>query len=579
MAVFSLTMKKKAPHTTKMLPLSKRFLISILFMTTLFSILSGVFLFITLPPSNQHNTLSLCFSILFGLLYYWSKKRINLHQVTIAFIIVSLLLLYIAWFLDGGFRGSTGYFSIIAIAFFIIIAPLKYRFLLLGIILFSVLTLFAIEYNYPQYITHNPNIDAHNLALLVTIISTIIIISWGLSTTKIEYEKEHNKTKEQNQALVNAHLEKSRFLANVSHEVRTPMNGVMGMASLLNETNLTEEQQEYVETIVLSSDKLLTIINQILDFSKAEAGKTELYNTAFNIEQCINNAFEICIPHAIDKQLELAYSLEKNVPRTIVGDSGKLGQVLINLIDNAIKFTLMGAIHLKIELQSEQGQLPKLLFTLEDTGIGIPTSQIKHLFESFTQVDDSTTRQHNGTGLGLAISKRLVELMEGKIWVESELGKGSTFFFIIKVNPIPNLIEKVDPLNTINNNSIKEKVALNILIVEDDKINRLLAVRLFEKIGYNADIAINGQEAVDIVSKKDYDLVFMDIQMPVMDGLTATEIIRKEHTHQPIIIAMTANAMTEDKLLCKIAGMDDFLTKPVKLNALEKMLKMWQQTL
>ncbi len=511
-------------------------------------------------------------------------------------------------------------------------------------------------------------------------------------------------------ALETARL-KSEFLANMSHEIRTPMNAIIGVSDLLNNTPLTAEQKEYVSTIRTGSETLLSLINDILDFSKIEAGKLELESQPFNLRACVEEALDLITSLAVKKDLSLAYWIDWDVPTQIIGDITRLRQTLVNLLSNAVKFTQQGDIMVKVSAQllDSSSQLPiyEFLFSVCDTGVGISKAQQDKLFQSFSQVDSSITRRYGGTGLGLAICKRLTELMKGKIWLESEEGKGSTFFFNIQqagiektastpawmqaeyfngkqllvlsdnasnrqileqffdfwsiktqylnlaeigqerlqnLKPdcalveIPTLKTKsqsiIEQLKRIKDSNqcalivitsichanlrsdlfaqclakpirpallferleqqfqheqilttnqpptaqaIKQATpsSLRILLAEDNLVNQKVALLLLKRLGFQADIANNGLEAVKAIEEQTYDVVFMDMQMPEMDGLTATRVIREQtnHPEMPWIIAMTANAMEEDKKACFDAGMNDFISKPIRPQIIKEALQ------
>ena len=424
----------------------------------------------------------------------------------------------------------------------------------------------------------------------------------GVELKLTEYAQELEKKNEELEAALATAREatqlRSRFLANMSHEIRTPMNGVLGMTDFLLATKLTTEQQEFAGSIKSSADALLALINDILDLSKMEAGKLRLDRVPFQLGATLAEVASLFALEARMKGLAFLSNFPPDLPRVVVGDPGRLRQVLRNLLGNALKFTDRGEIGIHAELLNEATNVIQFRFTVHDTGIGMTTDQQQRLFESFTQVDGSSTRRHGGTGVGLAISKQLVELLGGEIGVASEPGHGSRFWFTASFGkaapgemqtakpaalpkpPVRSVAPKVPAATPAPRPAVQKPVAvashLRILLAEDNEINQRITLRLLEKLGVPADAVVNGREAVQALEKRKYDLVLMDCQMPDMDGFEATAIVRSREvgTHTPIC-ALTANAMEGDRERCLAAGMDDYISKPVGLEKLQKAVDRW----
>ncbi len=371
---------------------------------------------------------------------------------------------------------------------------------------------------------------------------------------------------------------KSLFLANMSHELRTPMNAIIGFSSLLQKMPMQGDEKKYVDGIHRSSTALLCIINDILDISKIEAGKMVLENIPFNVRETVSSAVTIMSYSVKEKGLDLNVSIPENVPQWVRGDPTRLSQILLNLMNNAVKFTKVGHVDFSIEAAPAQGDEWALTFAVQDTGIGIGEEGLSRIMAPFEQADMSHARQYGGTGLGLSISRSLCELMNSSLQIQSEEGRGSRFFFTLHLPAIApdsrlirNLTRPLQEMQMIN--------CYQILVVDDDVTNQAVAQCLLKNLGYSCDLAADGLEAIGALHEKRYDVIFMDVQMPGLDGMETTRRIREKYPKMPWIIGLTANATNEDRALCLQAGMNDYLAKPIEQGRLKQALLKVEMTI
>ena len=537
----------------------------------------------------------LVFSLLIVSFYFFYLSRFkDMYKPISGWHVLFCHLFYIPiWFTNGGIEGPTiiAYSLILVVAMFIL--PKKYHSPFIGITIAIIMLLIFVEQLHPDWVIPYANEKVRQSDLIVTLCPYFGIIGATSSLYKRTYDIERDmlikksidleesreflsETKMQAEEATKA---KSKFLANMSHEIRTPLNGIIGTIDLMNHTTLSAEQDELMHSLKQSSTILLEIINDVLDISKIEADKLELFEGPCNLSNIINNVVAICSPRisALQKNIQLSVNIHQAVEAEIIADESRLKQILINLVGNAIKFTEDGTIKIEVNSLPIDESLQELQFAITDTGIGINEEHIRNLFVPFSQIDNSATRKHNGTGLGLSICKKIIEEMGGRIWIESAVAKGTTFNFIVpvQINLVKSLNTHISPLITSDSNLSNLKI-VKILVAEDNGMNQLLAKKMFAKIGYQIEIANNGQEACEMANINNYDIIFMDIHMPVMDGLEATlEILKSNIQPLPIIVAMTANVVKEAEEDCLAVGMKDIITKPFTIDQLRKLLDKW----
>ncbi len=537
-------------------------------------------------------------SLLVGFMYLTRRGYVILVSYLLAFLVLVIITFCIYNFGGVYSVSSSGYFLVIVIA-----AVLLNRW---GVLLFgaaSVLSILGLYYlEARQYVIY-PHPLHPNGADMLSLFTYLGLSALLLCVAVQNMNHAHRMLHQQEQELIRtvkrlrrttqaerkararaqeAARAKAEFLANMSHEIRTPLNAIAGMTDLMINTPLTPQQRQFMETIGASNKALLTIISDILDFSKIEAGKLVLENNPFSLREAVNEATMLVQPRAVEKGLRLSISVAAGTPPIVKGDEVRLRQVLVNLLSNAVKFTPQGEVTLLVEAHAIENNEVTVQFAVRDTGIGIAQDKQHRLFHSFSQVDASTTREYGGTGLGLAICKRLVKIMGGKIWFESEQGQGTTFYVSLPFQLYDGASESVEfsPFLTQSNDPgfdpyMGSRQPLRLLIAEDNPVNQMVALHFLRQFGYHADVAENGKEALIALQERPYDAVFMDVQMPTMDGIEATQRIHQiwREGPRPLIIAMTAHALEGDRERLLDLGMDLYLEKPIRPASMAQVLK------
>jgi len=550
----------------------------------------GIFINLAVGSPIELNIVIFVFTISCSVAYYLSRFK-YLHKKLSPYILGSIMVvLLLNWVFGGGTIGTTLIYYPFAVVLGMLILHNKHHLLFIIILIAQILVLFTLENALPQIITPYKNEESLKLDLVSSSILSVILFGILIHYFKKTYDYEQLKLRRSNfslrkiqvnlteakQVAESATIAKTHFLANMSHEIRTPLNGIVGSGELLSLTQLTDEQKKYVEALKTSGNHLLSVINDVLDLSKIEADKLEMQMVSVDLKKCLQDVITITTPtiSKLGKNIDLNFYYDDGLPKYIKGDESRLKQILVNLIGNAIKFTEEGSVKLDVTTMHTP-KSSQILFQVSDSGIGIKREDLSKLFQPFSQVDGTTTRNYGGTGLGLSICKKLVEMMGGSIWASSEYQKGSMFSFCVPLIAANSKEVEI----TSQPQPIKQFQDLYVLVAEDNLMNQFIASNILSNMSVTADIADNGKIAVEKAIQNNYDIIFMDMQMPEMDGVTASvkiiEAFKEKQLVPPVIIAITANAMPEDKQKCIDAGMKDFVSKPFTIEQLTEVINKW----
>lgn len=549
-----------------------RVLINSCFLASTLMLLSGVnryFLTDSYPTSVLVVTLVLC-SVPFII-----RKTGDFTAISYLFPTMALIALPVMTYMRGGLNTTPAlWFAALPIMSLYFVGPKKgLIYSLLGLVfIIGFLHLHTRGFQFPETGLSLSSKNLHNGIGLICLFVFITYLTWHYEKSSLENQ---SRLKRSEQKALQANKTKDIFWANMSHEIRTPLNGILGMTNLLLDSRLNKDQKELIQIIKDSAENLNIILSDVIDYSKIETGELEILKKPFSLIKTLDQVISLFEHMASDKDIDLSYSIDSDVPYGILTDENRLKQILINLMANAIKFTDQGFVKILVERGPRKDILK---FSIEDSGIGIPETKREKLFKPFTQVDDTSSRKYGGTGLGLVICKNLVEILGGQIGLESQVGVGTTFSFSIKVMPVQVKNKEGSSLPSRKDHYFTKTVSLQILVVEDNPVNRRLLISLLNKNGHDPDVAVNGVEAVNMAKEKEYDLIFMDLQMPEMDGITATRIILDMENHKkPKVVAVTANVLQEDRDKCFEAGMDDFMAKPINNNILLSILERYSK--